>query len=313
MPRSGATILNKEAAVKFKLLQLGQVNIAHPCSGSQLRNYYLARQLAEVMNVTHLGFRHQGDLGATTDCDRRIRMTLVPKERAYTVIKLARGVLGRTPVTLLNFCSSAMAAALAKELAAFHYDTVLIEGIEMSPYLPVIRAAKNRAKYLVLDWHNIESEVVGRYSHHAATPLHRLYMRRATRQLKRIESEVLDSCDLHLVTSERERDQLLSRRPSANVAVVENGVDVQHFSEELRGLDNPSRWAARHRILFVGSMDYSANVDAVVYFVERAWQRIQPVFPALVFTIVGRNPPERVRAMASHPGVEVTGTVADVR
>src|SRR5216683_8429217 len=105
MQRTGGTILAKEGAVKLELLQLGQVNIANPCTGVQLRNYYLARQLAEVMNVTHLGFRHQGDLGAMAGCDNGIRMTLVPKEPAYTVSGLVRGALGRIPVTLLNFQS----------------------------------------------------------------------------------------------------------------------------------------------------------------------------------------------------------------
>ena len=299
--------------MEFKVLQLASANIASPTTGSQLRNYYLARELAKVMDVTHIGFGEPGEMARQTEAEDRIRVVLAPKERAYTIAKLARGALGRTPVTLLNFRSAAMAAALAKELTAAHYDSVLIEGIEMVSYLPAIKAAKNDARHVVLDWHNIESEVVARHSLNAATLLHRLYMQRTTTQLKRVENEVLDGCDFHLVTSDRERDDLLSRRPSAKVIVVENGVDARRFTEDLSRLDDGKSWTERRRILFVGSMDYSANADAVEYFAEQIWPRIHQTFPELVFTIVGRNPPERVRGLGSRPGIEVTGTVADVR
>lgn len=299
--------------MKFKLLQLASANIVTTSGGMHLRNYHLARQLAKVMDVTHIGLGEPGELAWPTECQDGIRIVLAPKGRAYTIAKLAWGALGRTPVTLLNFHSPPMAAALAKELAAHDYDTVLIEGIEMVPYLTLIRAAKNPVRHIVLDWHNIDSEVVTRHSLNAPTPLHRLYMRRAAGQLKRIEAELLDGCYLHLVTSAREQHELLRRQPGANVIVVENGVDARYFTQSPQGQNDQRNRAGRHRILFVGAMDYSANIDGVGYFVEQIWPRIHQAFPELVFTIVGRNPPEKVRSMASRPRIEVTGTVADVR
>jgi glycosyltransferase involved in cell wall biosynthesis len=298
--------------VNLKLLQLAQVGIGERSTGSRIRNYYLASQLAKVMKVTHLGFGDDAGM-MEPQSPEGMRIRLVPRERAYTIAKLVRGALGTTPVTLLNFESPVMAAALTAELAAFDYDTVLIEGIEMAPYLPIIRTVQKRARYLVLDWHNIESEVVERHSRHAATPFHRLLLQRTSSQLKRVENDLLDSCDLHLVTSERDRRTLLSRRPSAKVMIVENGVDVRHFAADAEGLRDQNEQRARYRLLFVGSMDYSANADAAEYFAEEVWPRLHRSFPQLVFTIVGRNPPEKIRAMGARAGTEVTGTVADVR
>jgi glycosyltransferase involved in cell wall biosynthesis len=299
--------------MEFKLLQLASANIVNRSGGMSLRNYYLARQLAKIIDVTHLSFGESEQIVRTTCLHESIKTTIVPRDRAYTVAKLARGAFGSIPVTLLNFCDTDMVKELANELATTYYDTVLIEGIEMSPYLRVIRAAKPPATSVVLDWHNIESEVVSRHANHAASPLHQLYMRRTSSQLKRIERDMLDKCDLHIVTSERDREELLTRRPTANVAVIENGVEVSNFTPGLPDLEHTESWNARRRILFVGSMDYSANVDAVMYFVEQIWPRIQRELPDLVFTVVGRNPPKRVRTMATRPGIEVTGTVQDVR
>lgn len=298
--------------MNLKLLQLAQVGIGTRSSGVQIRNYYLAKQLAKVTRVMHLGFAEDGNT-IESDSIEGIRIKLIPRERAYTVAKLARAALSRTPVTLFNFYNRAMAAALRSELATSDYDTVLIEGVEMAGYLPVLQAMRNRIRWLVLDWHNIESELVERHSHYAATPFHQIFMQHTSRQLRRVEENLLGCCDLHLVTSERERCALLNRRPYANVVVLENGVDSHHYAPADEELYEHDRWLARHRVVFVGSMDYSANVEAVEYFAREAWPPLHSSLPQLVFTVVGRNPPQRIRDLAERAGIEVTGTVPDVR
>src|SRR5262249_31710007 len=76
---------------------------------------------------------------------------------------------------------------------------------------------------------------------------------------------------------------------------------------------NSSADVGRKRILFVGSMDYHANVDAVTEFARESWPAIHAKRPDLIFTIVGRSPAREVRALAGAAGIEVTGTVRDVR
>ena len=183
----------------------------------------------------------------------------------------------------------------------------------MAAYVPVLQAMRNRIRRLVLDWHNIESELVERHSHYAATPFHRIFMEHTSRQLRRVEDDLLGSCDLHLVTSERERSSLLRRRPGANEVVLENGVDSRHYAPADEEIHEHDRWFARHRVVFVASMDYSANVEAVEYFAREAWPALHSSLPHLVFTLVGRNPPQRIRELGKRPGIEVTGTVSDVR
>ena len=51
----------------------------------------------------------------------------------------------------------------------------------------------------------------------------------------------------------------------------------------------------------------------MVEFARQVWPGVRQERPELIFTIVGRNPAARVRELASIPGVEVTGTVSDVR
>ncbi len=296
--------------MELKLLQVASADIAQLSGGMNIRNYYIARHLAQVMSVTHLGLSDRCQPLSTLRHDG-IQLKLFPKPTTYTIGKLARGALGKTPVNLLNYFTFELAAALVQELEATHYHTVLLEGVEMSPYLPIVEAYGHGA-FVALDWHNIESELVTRHSSHARTPLHRLYMQRAASQLKRIEAEMLESCHFHIVTSQRESDQLLSIRPQASVAVVENGVDLSLF-DHWTGVQAINSIALRNRLLFVGAMDYSANVSAVYEFATGTWPKIHAAFPQLVFTIVGRNPSASIRELAFRPGIAVTGTVDDVR
>jgi glycosyltransferase involved in cell wall biosynthesis len=66
-------------------------------------------------------------------------------------------------------------------------------------------------------------------------------------------------------------------------------------------------------ILFVGTLGYPPNADAVVWFVSRVWPRLQRALHHRVrLAIVGRNPPEAVARLRWRRGVTVAGSVPDV-
>jgi glycosyltransferase involved in cell wall biosynthesis len=60
-------------------------------------------------------------------------------------------------------------------------------------------------------------------------------------------------------------------------------------------------------------MDYGPNEDAAIHFAENILPLIQQRQPEVQFWVVGKDPTERVRALADRPGVHVTGGVPDVR
>jgi glycosyltransferase involved in cell wall biosynthesis len=60
-------------------------------------------------------------------------------------------------------------------------------------------------------------------------------------------------------------------------------------------------------------MDWYPNEDAVVHFADDVLPLIQRTRPDVTFSIVGRRPGVRVLELATRQGIEVTGTVDDVR
>ncbi len=190
------------------------------------------------------------------------------------------------------------------------FDAVQMESIHLFRYLKTIRQAKN-APSVVLDWHNIESELMHRYAGSTANPAKKLIAARTAQLLEKLEQEALRSIAAHTVVSERERGKLLVRAGRATVDagihVIPNGVDTAAFANK----PVPAA-GGRKTLLFVGSMDYHANSDAVLWFVNDIWRQLANQFPNLDFKIVGRDPPASVKALAG-PGIFVTGTVDDVR
>ena len=83
---------------------------------------------------------------------------------------------------------------------------------------------------------------------------------------KRAEREVLRLANAHTVCSERERQVLLEQVPEAHITVIPNGVDTAFFAATgavAEGL--------RQNVVFVGSMDYHANIDAALFFAKAIW------------------------------------------
>jgi len=227
----------------------------------------------------------------------------VPAPPRYTPAKIVRGLLGRRPLPLLNYTSDVMKAALAAAMGAEPFDMAHVESIHMAAYEAMLRSGGAPVFY---DWHNIESEVMRRYSASAPSPAHRVYASLTARRLAALEKEILRSAAGHVVCSERERETLLGMAPDARIATIENGADVRSFQET-----QPA--AARRRILFVGWMAYHANVKAAVDFTRSVWPGIRERFPEWRLTLAGLDPAPAVLALGSEANVEVTGTVKDMR
>jgi glycosyltransferase involved in cell wall biosynthesis len=97
------------------------------------------------------------------------------------------------------------------------------------------------------------------------------------------------------------------------LTVIGNGVDLDYFNPLGQPQEVDTLEEKTPELLFVGAMDYHANVDGVCWFAEDVWPAIVERYPTAVFTIVGRNPAKEVLALQRHRNIRVTGGVDDVR
>jgi glycosyltransferase involved in cell wall biosynthesis len=255
--------------------------------------------------LTYLGFTSGEPKRERLEPLEGSNVILVRREAGYAPANLLRGMLGPTPISVLNYTSAAMVKELERLLRARDFDAVQIEGVHLFAYLNQIRTLAPRAR-IVCDWHNIESELLLRYAGNSPGLARRMYARRTTSLLHRLELQLLSLCSAHTVCSERERQILLEYAPGTRIEVIGNGVDVEYFIQTEAS-------DTRRSLVFVGSMDYHANIDAAVYFANEVWPTVRARRPDLQFIIVGSRPTAEVLALGQQPGIRVTGTVEDIR
>jgi glycosyltransferase involved in cell wall biosynthesis len=306
--------LRQDSPSPMRLLYFTSHQMLPINTGGRLRDYQLARQLATRCSVTFAEMCHKGESGSKPSDHSGLNSVItMDKGHTYTAAKILRGLAGPIPITVLNCWSRQMASQLMDAFRFQQFDSVQIEGVHLIEYLPIIHKALGSFP-IVVDWHNIESELMWRYAGAEVNPLKKIAAKRTAKLIEHSEDRLLDACSTHTVTSERERGKLLARRPNANIQVVPNGVDSTYYSssEISKATGQNGQDHSKKTIVFVGSMDYHANIDAVMWFSRMVWPQIAEKYPDIHFMIVGRDPGSAVRSLASNQ-IHVTGTVDDVR
>jgi sugar transferase (PEP-CTERM/EpsH1 system associated) len=171
----------------------------------------------------------------------------------------------------------------------------------MAPYVP-------EGLPFVLDLTDVDSEKWYQYGRERKPGF--LFRAEAWR-IRRLEQEQAGRAGVTLVTTGAEEALFRSIAPKARTAVMENGVDFGYFDPERVG--DELGLSGRNYVAFVGSMDYYPNQQAVIDFVDRVFPALRAREPGLELLIVGRSPSPKVMALAREAGVDVVGSVDDVR
>jgi len=280
-------------------------------SGAHLRDFYFARHLARNAQLTYVGLVNEDahsqaeQLRAKLGTGNGTEVIALRRDKSYKLTKVVRGLMGPTPLNVLNFTSPAVMAELDRILQDRSFDVAQIESMHLIAYARRIREVAPRTR-LILDWHNIESEILARFAENDRNPLRAAYAKRTSSLSRNVETELLRLCHAHTVCSEREREVLRARVPDARIEVAGNGVDCDFFAQ-VDAANSP-----RQDVLFIGRMDYHANIDAALYFAREIWPLVRRRRPGLRLKIVGAQPPKAILALRQQ-GVTVTGTVEDVR
>lgn len=275
-----------------------------PTWGGGARTYYLVKALASVHDVTVLAPKPLPDERLTAPLDEtlapRLHMferTSQPPKRWQQLAGAARGVSYLATAHESPEFQAAADALLARgSYDLVFFESIFVAGLRLPPGMKVI-----------IDQHNIEHEMLARTAEQEQRPLRRWYNRLEGRLLAPIELDRCCRADMVVVTSERERDIFTRLLPGTRFEVVPNGVDTSRFQPQGDTEEVPGR------IVFTGAMRHYPNTHAAVTFAERCWPLIHESAPEATWQIVGSDPPPSVLRLAELPGVEVLGTVPDMR
>ncbi len=105
--------------------------------------------------------------------------------------------------------------------------------------------------------------------------------------------------DLTIAITEADREHLLKQNPDLVVEIIPNVHAPAPVVPSIEGRD---------ALMFIGGFRHPPNQDAMIYFTRKLLPEINEALGAREFLIVGSEPPEEVRALASEQ-IAVTGYV----
>ncbi len=211
----------------------------------------------------------------------------VPARVWRNALRLARGV----PPLFDRY--SGYEAQLESRLADATYALGVVEHFWCASYAPVLRPHCGR---LILDLHNIESELARSHARAASWPASWASARFAE-TYRNLERRWLPEFDAVLVASEEDRRSL--QHP--HVLVYPNAL------QERAAVHSPEEDC----VVFSGNLEYHPNIEAVRWFRTRVWPLLRERCPQVEWRLVGKNPEAVALFTRGDERIRVVGPVED--
>jgi glycosyltransferase involved in cell wall biosynthesis len=274
-------------------------------SGKRIRTWNLLCNLCQAHDITFLCYGTPDDPGLPKLQELGIRVVLVEDLPASNSFRFYAGALGNIfstwPYSVSRHHTRKFSRAIRAIIAAESFDLV---HCEWTPYASYIDAV-GRLPMLIMA-HNIEATVWRRRTQHASNFPERLFMGLQAWKMARFEKKCFAHAGQVAVVSEEEART--ARQWGAHaVYLVSNGVDTEYLHPTGETPEPDS-------LLFLGSLDWQPNRDALQYLLREILPRIQTANPRATLRVVGRQPASRLREQVEGlTGVEWVGEVPDIR
>lgn len=277
----------------MQVLFLAPVPPWPPRSGGRIRTFELLKAVSGTARV-HLCYVREPEAGAAAEA--AVRDALLP--HCATLKSFARtppGTLDRLarPKLARWFHSAPLEEWVRDELARGATDLVHVDEMFLHPVVP-----RGDPTPLVIHHHKLDVEFALATG---ASPYDLM-------KLRRLERAACARTPHHVLCGAPDARRLDGRATGLTCHVVPNGVDPEHF----RPTSTPR---VPGRLLFLGSLDYAPNVEALEWLLDGILPRVRASRPDAHLHVVGARPTPAVRSLvaAAGEGAELVGEVGDVR
>ena len=274
-----------------------------PKRGGKIRPFNIIRHLGSqghqvtVASLARNAAELEESSGLSGHC-HKVLVEVVPDHVAWP--RMIVWLPTAAPSSFGYFHSGRLRQRIEAELSRTRYDLVFVHCSSVAPYVESLAGPVK-----ILDYGDVDSQKWREYSGHRSFPLSTGYWLEAVK-LERRERLLSESFDLCTCTTRAELESLQALGVTTPSDWFPNGVDAEFFAPD--GTDYEA-----DLVCFVGRMDYYPNQQGVQGFCRDVLPALRQRRPGTRFMIVGADPPEKIRRLAELPGVEVTGSVPDVR
>lgn len=202
---------------------------------------------------------------------------------------------------IARFISTDYKEALMRMLRQHSYDAILMEGLFVTPYIPVIRRYSKAV--LCYRQHNVEFEIWDRLARTTANPLKKWYVQHLAEALKQYEIKHLNDYDLIAAISPVDADHYRDLGCTIPIETIPYALSAAQIREQ-------DQVPVPLSLYHIGAMDWQPNVDGMLWFLEQVWPLVLQKVPDARLHLAGRNMPDSFYN-SRWPQVSIAGMVPD--
>jgi len=277
-------------------------------TGGKLRSYNLLKVLADRHELTVLTYYDgardvEYEQAMTKEFPGSVTLTTgyMTDSTVRSAVHYARRVTFAAPYAVSKFTVPAVRTRVEQWMNEARFDVAVCDFLSASLNFPRVMPTPS-----VLFQHNVESALWRRQATFERNRMKRLVFAMEAAKMARYEPAAVARFDHVIAVSESDRALMKSMTDASRITVVPTGVDLKAFRSARAPTGNE-----QPIVLFLGSMDWEANIDGAEWFCEQVWPRVLAAVPEARFRIVGRNPHARVKRLAGD-SVDVTGSVPSI-
>jgi sugar transferase (PEP-CTERM/EpsH1 system associated) len=297
----------------MKILMITHFVPYPPTSGALQRNYNLLREIAKVHEVYLVTLTQKAllpDEKALEDAVKHVSTLCksvsvfdIPSDKNalswYTLLMM--NVFSIFPYSTSRFYSRKMEREIRNVLKNNSIDLIHVDTIDLARYTEKITEIP-----VVLNHHNVESELLFRRAVHEKNLFAKLYVNIQAKKLQRYEQRMIPMFNANIAVSSRDEETIKSMNKSGYTALVPNGTDTVFFS--------PSKAEQECSIIFAGGLNWLPNADAMIHFCKDILPKVREKVPGVIMNIIGTNPPkELIKLSENDSSIKIWGFVSDIR
>lgn len=310
----------------MKILWITKHPIVPINTGSQIRTYYLIKNLSIHFDITVVCSRGEGITDGTCDLLAElpnVNIQFPPENPDSFCARLRlsfwicyyslreRYCWGDHPLSQSYGPLYRWHRFLVKWIGGHNPGVIILDHIWNAETLKYLKPGYPDIKFII-NFHNVESINMYRYleKKESGTRGARMF-EKLHKKIQKRESNLFEYADLYWTCSKNDLEVLsrLQRKKHIPGFVVPNGIDTSSYKFDAQ-FYKPSKNA----LIFVGVLRYTLVEDALMWFFKYVWPILKKERAEIRFKMVGLDPGKKLKELAlSDKSIELFGTVADVR
>lgn len=220
------------------------------------------------------------------------------------VVDAISSLITNDSYNISRFFSADFDIYLTRILQKKDYDVVLLESLFMTPYMATIRRFSN-AK-IVLRSHNLEFMIWKRLARASTKKVKAAYLHLLARQLKSYELSVIEQVDGIAAISPKdaaEYEKVLDDKTP--VITIPFGLKTKNYPPQEKQYPNLN-------LFHLGAMDWMPNIEAIEWFLEKIWGKVNASYPDMTLNLGGRSS-KKFKVNPKYKNINFLGEVPDAK